>query len=542
MDTLEVVPTGLGALPVADPLSVEAHVPLATPVLQGLVDPIGALVDDVASVHLGGGPIDAVPLATPNFVEDIANPGDDSGTSAPAAEDHRGKLFIGGLSWETTVDGLRAYFEKYGEVTDCVVMSNAHTGRSRGFGFITFSDPAVAKHVIENGPHTLDNREIDPKPAVPKGGAPGRKNKARGRQNQQQNQTAIKTKKIFVGGLAPESNEESLKEFFGTHGTVEDVILMYDRETKRPRGFGFVTFSSEEPVDKLVALRYVELNDKQVEIKAALPKSTIGEGNRRNNRNNFSGNNSRSGSQSQSQGQFPYPYGGGYNANYQQGFQQGYGRPGQPGQFQQGQYAGYPQNYGQGNAQSQAAQAAAYSQAAQYYEYNARANAGYQMEHGMQQQQYQQGGAEGQQNYDNMMAQGQGQNGQSQYYSTFGQGQQPGSGRPGSYQGYPPGSMPGQAGGEYGEANRFPEHSSYGEYGAGQAGTASSEQEPAQFSLGGTPIGGGPIGSGVAPGRPGDALPDALGVRGLDTPAELAPGSQPSGDTPDDFGGLGYSH
>ena len=64
--------------------------------------------------------------------------------------------------------------------------------------------------------------------------------------------------------------------------------------------------------------------------------------------------------------------------------------------------------------------------------------------------------------------------------------------------------------------------SSYGEYGAGQAGTASSEQEPAQFSLGGTPIGGGPIGSGVAPGRPGDALPDALGVRGLDTPAEVS--------------------
>ena len=67
------------------------------------------------------------------------------------------------------------------------------------------------------------------------------------------------------------------QSYFAEYGTVEDVILMYDRETKRPRGFGFVTFSAEEPVDALVAKRFVEINKKQVEIKAALPKSSMGE-------------------------------------------------------------------------------------------------------------------------------------------------------------------------------------------------------------------------------------------------------------------------
>jgi RNA recognition motif-containing protein len=46
------------------------------------------------------------------------------------------KLFVGGLSWETTQDSLQRYFSRYGEVIDCVVMKNNETGRSRGFGFM----------------------------------------------------------------------------------------------------------------------------------------------------------------------------------------------------------------------------------------------------------------------------------------------------------------------------------------------------------------------------------------------------------------------
>ena len=70
------------------------------------------------------------------------------------------KLFIGGLSWETTIDGLQRYFSRFGEVVDSVVMKNPDTGRSRGFGFVTFSDPANVDAVLNSGPHQLDGRTV----------------------------------------------------------------------------------------------------------------------------------------------------------------------------------------------------------------------------------------------------------------------------------------------------------------------------------------------------------------------------------------------
>jgi len=57
-------------------------------------------------------------------------------------ESTAGKVFVGGLSWQTTEDGLRYYFEKYGELTDVALMTDKRTGQPRGFGFITLKDPA----------------------------------------------------------------------------------------------------------------------------------------------------------------------------------------------------------------------------------------------------------------------------------------------------------------------------------------------------------------------------------------------------------------
>lgn len=51
-------------------------------------------------------------------------------------------------------------------------------------------------------------------------------------------------KKIFVGGLAHSVNDDAMKEFFGKYGTVLDATVMYDRNTGKSRGFGFVTFDS----------------------------------------------------------------------------------------------------------------------------------------------------------------------------------------------------------------------------------------------------------------------------------------------------------
>ncbi|KAH1081087.1 hypothetical protein J1N35_020848 [Gossypium stocksii] len=51
------------------------------------------------------------------------------------------KIFIGGLAWETQRDTIRRYFEQFGEILEAVVITDTTTGRSKGYGFVTFKDP-----------------------------------------------------------------------------------------------------------------------------------------------------------------------------------------------------------------------------------------------------------------------------------------------------------------------------------------------------------------------------------------------------------------
>ena len=69
------------------------------------------------------------------------------------------KLFIGGLSWDTTDDGLRQAFASYGEITEAKVITQRDTGRSRGFGFVTFAQDDDAKTAISK----MDGTSLDGK-------------------------------------------------------------------------------------------------------------------------------------------------------------------------------------------------------------------------------------------------------------------------------------------------------------------------------------------------------------------------------------------
>ena len=76
------------------------------------------------------------------------------------------KLFIGGLSFETPDDSLREHFEKCGTLTDCVVMRDPQTKRSRGFGFVTYSFVEEVDAAMCARPQKLDGRVVEPKRAV----------------------------------------------------------------------------------------------------------------------------------------------------------------------------------------------------------------------------------------------------------------------------------------------------------------------------------------------------------------------------------------
>uniref|UniRef100_A0A8D2DVS4 RRM domain-containing protein n=1 Tax=Sciurus vulgaris TaxID=55149 RepID=A0A8D2DVS4_SCIVU len=70
------------------------------------------------------------------------------------------KLFVGGLSFETTDDSLREHFEKWGTLTDYVVMRDPQTKRSRGFGFVTYSCVEAEDAAVCARPHKVDGRKV----------------------------------------------------------------------------------------------------------------------------------------------------------------------------------------------------------------------------------------------------------------------------------------------------------------------------------------------------------------------------------------------
>ncbi|EYU27413.1 hypothetical protein ABFS82_13G161100 [Erythranthe guttata] len=181
----------------------------------------------------------------------------------------QGKLFIGGISWDTNEDRLREHFGAYGQVVEAVIMRDRTTGRARGFGFVVFAEPAVAERVVKEK-HIIDGRTVEAKKAVPRDDQ-HLINRNSGGSNQGSPPPA-RTKKIFVGGLASTVNENDFKTYFDQFGAITDVVVMYDHNTQRPRGFGFITYDSEEAVDRVLHKTFHELNGKMVEVKRAVPK------------------------------------------------------------------------------------------------------------------------------------------------------------------------------------------------------------------------------------------------------------------------------
>ncbi|OMO97761.1 hypothetical protein CCACVL1_04457 [Corchorus capsularis] len=184
----------------------------------------------------------------------------------------QGKLFIGGISWETSQEKLSEYFGQYGDVVQSVVMRDKVTGRPRGFGFVVFSDPSVLDTVLQEK-HTIDGRTVEAKRALSReeqqtSARSG--NVSQGRNSG--NGGNIRTKKIFVGGLPPTLTEDGFRQYFEAYGHVTDVVIMYDQNTQRPRGFGFISFDTEDAVDRVLHKSFHDLNGKQVEVKRALPK------------------------------------------------------------------------------------------------------------------------------------------------------------------------------------------------------------------------------------------------------------------------------
>ncbi|MCL7048394.1 hypothetical protein MKW94_028845 [Papaver nudicaule] len=234
----------------------------------------------------------------------------------------RKRIFVGGLPPSVTEEGLKAYFEKFGRTTDVVVIYKSTTQQPKGFGYVTFDSEESVENVMQERFHELSGKVVGVEIALPKDGSnnghSGGKGYAmhntpaygpvsaydeltddddtsdssvedyqkhtdrsvagkflskgeynnpyyqKGFNKSNGNDGQFRTKKIFVGGLPFGSTEEEFKAYFEKFGRATEVVIS--------KGFGFITFDSEEAVENVTQRRFHELNGKAVEVKKFVPK------------------------------------------------------------------------------------------------------------------------------------------------------------------------------------------------------------------------------------------------------------------------------
>lgn len=268
-----------------------------------------------------------------------------------------GKLFLGGLPQTVATPVIEEYFRQFGNVTDAVVMPG------RGFGFVTFETIEMAQEVLQHS-HVIEGRTVDVKMAdMNKGGG-------KGQPPMQQEQFEVRsapfvpfngpstspvhsgggggkgggkakgapgsTDKIFIGGLPADITDDAVRHHFEAYGELIDFVVMKDKATGKPRGFGFVQYDNIDSADRVMDdYSAHEIGGKWVECKRATPQDPMSKG-----RSKSCGKSPCAGG---SYGGPPMAYGGAY-AGGCGGAYGGYGCYPQP------VYGGPPPMYGGGYA------------------------------------------------------------------------------------------------------------------------------------------------------------------------------------------------
>jgi heterogeneous nuclear ribonucleoprotein A1/A3 len=145
---------------------------------------------------------------------------------------HR-KIFVRGLGWDTTSDTVKSIFSTFGELEEGAVIIDKSTGKSRGFGFVTFRHMDGAQRALKEPSKRIDGRmtvcQLAATGALPQ--APVQE---------------VATRKIYVGNVHPELTADKLLALFAQFGEIEEGPLGFDKHTGRSRGFALIIYKSAE--------------------------------------------------------------------------------------------------------------------------------------------------------------------------------------------------------------------------------------------------------------------------------------------------------
>ncbi|XP_021291200.1 28 kDa ribonucleoprotein, chloroplastic-like [Herrania umbratica] len=178
-------------------------------------------------------------------------------TAAEAESPVNTKLYFGNLPYNVDSAQLAGIIQEYGSPELVEVLYERETGKSRGFAFVTMSAVEDCNVVIENldgseylGRTLRVNFSDKPRPREP---------------------LYPETEhKLFVGNLSWSVSSESLTQAFQEYGTVVGARVLYDGETGRSRGYGFVSYSTKSEMEAaLQSLNGVELEGRAIRVSLA---------------------------------------------------------------------------------------------------------------------------------------------------------------------------------------------------------------------------------------------------------------------------------
>ncbi|CAG5095596.1 Oidioi.mRNA.OKI2018_I69.XSR.g14255.t1.cds [Oikopleura dioica] len=164
------------------------------------------------------------------------------------------KIFIGNLPYEADEEMLKNHFSSFGEIVDCVVPKDPKTKFAKGFGFVTFTRGTAVDQVMNNRPHKVAGRVLEPKRAI-------------SRNESRDPAAAVSTTKLYIGSIG-DLTESEIRGYFEGFGAIQEFELHSDK------GQAFITFQDHDPVDRIVGEKHT-VAGRPVETRKALTRFQI---------------------------------------------------------------------------------------------------------------------------------------------------------------------------------------------------------------------------------------------------------------------------
>ncbi|XP_074264468.1 RNA-binding protein CP33, chloroplastic-like [Silene latifolia] len=192
---------------------------------------------------------------------------------APNAASDDGRLYVGNLPYSMTSSQLSDIFSQAGHIKSVEIIYDKMTDRSRGFGFVIMESIDEAREAIR----MFDASQIGGRtvrvnfPEVPRGG----ERNMMGDKFRISNQSFVDTPhKIYAGNLGWSVTTQGLRDAFEEQPGFVSAKVVYERETGRSRGFGFISFSSPDAAQSaLSTMNGMELDGRPLRLNIAADRS-----------------------------------------------------------------------------------------------------------------------------------------------------------------------------------------------------------------------------------------------------------------------------